>query len=244
MHSRGKFQTLWKEEKLKILVETSKLIEHGRVIWDWRTRRTIKKKRAAGFSLINYCSSAQQGSTCSRIYWRRLIYLLFCCCHLLQTETAAVTELTWNAKCHNFFLTYNHIIPYDDKIGPKQWDYDRVQWQNWATVWVTQACVLSNFNCTHSSPRHRRTFGPLFGTTWKLLWDLANKISTYSDIFLRTAPHHASQTFPHWETSFMVPAQMQGAEICMNIIYLIRVLNCKITIGWCVYQSKNSVSTL
>ena len=164
--------------------------------------------------------------------WRWLIYLLFCCCHLLQTETAAVTELTWKAKCHNFFLTSNHIIPYDDKIGPKQWDYDRVQWQNWATVWVTQACVLSNFNCTHSSPRHRRTFGPFFGTTWKQFGDLAKK-STYSDIFLRTA----SQTFPDWETSFKAPAQMQGAEICIYI----RGLNCKITIGWCVYQSKNSV---
>ena len=63
------------------------------------------------------------------------------------------------------------------------------------------------------------------------------KKSTYSDIFLRTAPHHASQTFPDWETSFKAPAQMQGAEICIYI----RGLNCKITIGWCVYQSKNSV---
>ena len=37
------------------------------------------------------------------------------------------------------------------------------QWQKWATMWATQACVvatISNFNCLYSSPR--RTFlGPL-----------------------------------------------------------------------------------
>ena len=197
----------------------------------------LRRRRGSPWSITaavhNRLQLAQgyNGACWSICFFAAVTWLL----HAVQTETA-VTELTWKEKCHNFFLTSNHIIPYDDKIGPKQWDYDRVQWQNWATVWVTQACVLSNFNCTHSSPRHRRTFGPFFGTTWKLLWDLATK-STYSDIFLRTAPHHASQTFPDWETSFKAPAQKQGAEICIYI----RGLNCKITIGWCVYQSKNSV---
>ena len=60
--------------------------------------------------------------------------------------------------------------------------------------------------------------------------------STYSDIFLRTAPHHASQTFPDWETPFNL--KLRCLLRCKGQRYMnIRGLNCKITIGWCIYVS-------
>ena len=142
----------------------------------------------------------------------------FCCCHLIVARGA-------NRDC----CCYR--VDLEGKVSQLFFDFqphNSIWWQNWAqAMGLWQGSVAKMGNCVgHASLRAlklqlhslisspQKNFWTFFETTWRQLLNLA-KTSAYSDIFLRTAPHHASQTFPDWETPFKikVPAQMQGAKI-------------------------------
>ena len=134
-------------------------------------------------SLINYCSPVQNNLQLADILAAvALNYLLFCC-HLviapgLQTETAVRgQELTWKAKCHNFWNFSSNIISYHDKIGTKQWHYGRAGPK--MGNYVGHASLRGRHNLKLQLPSlissPQKNFWTFFWDHLKAISDLANK---------------------------------------------------------------------